>query len=494
MNTGGSAKLIKAHIFFLKKQVLTISAVIILLILLSLINFYLFHSVAEVFSCAIAYSIFMFSINTYKISKNKFFVLLGIGYVFVAVLDMLHTFSYGDVVVFINESYDADTKFWIAARIVEVYTFLIASASLYKKNIKPNTYYIFFVYFAVTAILVLDILYLKILIPTLRIDGIGMTKHKIYLEYTIMFGFFISFLLIYRARNKINHTIFIFLAAALILKILSEFLFTLYCNATDIFILIGHLLKVGSSYFIYTGILENGIRMPFDILNYNLRIADSKCREKELQRKYLEEIIIQNEYCYDLIIDNASNCIFIIKDETVVYTNKTTVNTFKAKCNFDLIGRSIWEFIQTDIEHEEYLIKLKENTNSSKFAEIVLKDLDGNIIKFEYSLNNITYRAKRAYLVVLRNISHREEIKLLKNVITESEVKLSQSNELNRELTEFFFKYFTRIKNTPEYYFRLNSINFPERKRAKAFIIYRKTKEAIIYSKTKCIQACKTGE
>jgi PAS domain S-box-containing protein len=253
-----------------------------------------------------------------------------------------------------------------------------------------------------------------------------------------MFGFLISFLLIYKARNKINHTIFIFLAAALILKIISEFLFTLYCNVTDIFILIGHLLKVGSSYFIYNGILENGIHRPFDILNYNLRIADNKCKEKELQRKYLEEIVIQNEYCYDLIIDNSSNCISIIKDEKIVYANKTTVNTFKAKCNSDLIGRSIWEFIQTCIEHKEYLIKLKENTNSFKFVEIVLKDLSGNILKFEYSLNNITYRGKRAYLVVLRNISHREEIKQLKNVLNESEVKLSQSNELNRELTEFF--------------------------------------------------------
>ena len=142
----------KIHELFSKKQILTISAIIILLTFLSLSNYYLFHSVAEVFSCAIAYTIFMFSINTYKISKNNFFIILGIGYLFSAVMDMLHTFSYGDIIIFINESYDADTKFWIAARIIEAWTFFIASALLHKNNIRCNYYYIFFGYFVITAI------------------------------------------------------------------------------------------------------------------------------------------------------------------------------------------------------------------------------------------------------------------------------------------------------------------------------------------------------
>lgn len=428
----------KIHELFSKKQILTISAIIILLTFLSLSNYYLFHSVAEVFSCAIAYTIFMFSINTYKISKNNFFIILGIGYLFSAVMDMLHTFSYGDIIIFINESYDADTKFWIAARIIEAWTFFIASALLHKNNIRCNYYYIFFGYFVITAIMIIDVLYLNTIIPTLRIDGFGITKYKIYLEYVLISVFFISLLLTYKARNKLNHAIFSFLILALILKIISELFFTMYFNITDCFNLIGHLLKVCSSYFIYIGILENGINRPFDILNNNLRDADNKFREKELQRKYLEEIIIQNEHCYDLIIDNSSNCIFIINDEKIAYANKTMLDTIKAENQCDLIGRSIWEFIQTDSEHEAYLIKLKENINNTKFVVIDLIGLDGSKLKFEYSLNNITYRGKHAYLVVLRNISQREEIKSLKNDLNKSEKKLSQSKELNRELTEFF--------------------------------------------------------
>lgn len=429
-------KLIKHHFNIYKKRLLILCSIIALLIFFSFNNFYLFHSAAEIISCAIAYAIFLFSVNTFKISKNSFVNLLGIGYLFIAIIDLLHTFSYGNLVIFTNEPYDADTKFWIAARIIEMGTFLIASVSLYKKEYKPNYYPIFFVYVLITVVLIIDILYKGSIVPVLIIDG-GITKVKIYAEFIIIFGFFISYLLIREYRNT-NHSIFSFLILSIMFKIMSEMFFTKYISLTDHFNLIGHLFKVCSYYLIYVGIIENGIYRPFEILTINLINANCKSQENEIKRKYLEEIINQNEHCYDLIIENSCVCILIVKDYKIIYANATAVNTVGASDIIDILNRSIWDFICVNGEAKLLESKLKENINSRKFFKLNLKSLNGNKLKFECSLNDITYRGNNAYLVVLRDITHKEEIQMLQNNLNESEEKLGQSIELNKELNEFF--------------------------------------------------------
>ena len=123
--------------------------IILGLFLLEYVDYYMFHSAAEAFSCIIAGGIFVITLNTYNISKNNFFLFLGIGYVFILLLDLFHTFSYGELVILPNEVYDMDTKFWLVARGIELITILFSSVFLFKKDIKPNFYLIFFAYFVI---------------------------------------------------------------------------------------------------------------------------------------------------------------------------------------------------------------------------------------------------------------------------------------------------------------------------------------------------------
>lgn len=432
-----NVKKIKHNYIFYKKRLLALSFIIIVLTILSFNNHYLFHIVAEITSCAFAYAIFLFSINANKIIKNKFFVILGIGYLFVLIFLVLHTFTYERLNIFLSESYDAETKFWIIAGIIEAGTFLLASFYLFKKELKPNYYIIVIVYIIISALLIADVLYIKILIPDLRIEGVGITKTKIYAEYIIIFCLIISYLVIQKYRYT-NHAIFSFIMVALMLKIISQMFFVVLISITEFYNLMGHLLKVCSYYLIYTAIIENGIYRPFEMLSIDLINANSKSEESEIQRQYLEEIITQNEHCYELIIQNSYDCIVIVKDYKIIYANKTAIRTAGAKDILDLLNKSIWDF--TFVNYETQLLegKLKENINSNRFFRTKLKNLNGNILTFEYSFNDITYRGSRAYLVLLKDITHKEEIKMLQNDLVESEVKLSQSMELNKELTEFF--------------------------------------------------------
>lgn len=430
-------------IFENKLILLIIFIISLALYMFSYINYYIFHNITEFFSCIIGAAIFLISINTYKINKNNFFVILGIGYFFTSILDILHAFSFGDLIIFANETYDIDTKLWIAARIFEVTALFFSTYILNMNNLKPNYFIVISVYLAIFAFLIIDINYFHFFIPTLRTKEFGITKYKIIIEYIIIIVLIISLLNIYKLRKIIDNNMFLFLTISIFLKILSELCFTVYSNVTDIYLSIGHLLKLCSFYFIYIGIVENGILKPFDLLNNDLYKADNHLKENEKQRKYLEEIIVQNEKCYNIIIDNSCNGIIIIEETTLIYANSTAAKMFGANHCLDLIGKEIWDFLiyepsNESIQKEKILNNFTNKIDKSVFFELSIKKLDGKNIDLKYSISNITYRGKHAYLVILKDISHEKEIKSLTNDLYKSEDKLCESYEYNRILTEFF--------------------------------------------------------
>ena len=53
-------------------------------------NYKLFHSIIETLTAVACLSLFIIVINTYKISKNSFFIYLGIVYGFVSIFNLLH--------------------------------------------------------------------------------------------------------------------------------------------------------------------------------------------------------------------------------------------------------------------------------------------------------------------------------------------------------------------------------------------------------------------
>ncbi|MBS7528454.1 hypothetical protein KHM83_17340 [Fusibacter paucivorans] len=75
-------------------------AIFIGLYSISLNNYLLFHSVAEIFSICIAFSIFIITWNAIQFIENNFLILIGIAYFFIGSLDLLHTLSYKGMNIF----------------------------------------------------------------------------------------------------------------------------------------------------------------------------------------------------------------------------------------------------------------------------------------------------------------------------------------------------------------------------------------------------------
>jgi len=399
------------------------------------VNYYLFHGTAEIFSCIIAVGILIISMGTYKFTNNNYFMLLGIGYMFVAAMDIFHITTYGDLYIFAELVYDADTRFWVAARGLELITFLLSFIVLFKPHKKINIYFVFLFYLSVTLFLLLDIIQFNSFVPVMRVKGLGLTDFKINFEYFIATSFVICCLILFYAKNKMDKSLFISLEISLILKILSELLFTMYSNVTDFYSMLGHIFKVSSYYSLYIGVIVNGLQRPFDMIKNNLYDADNDIKEKERQRKYVEEIISQNEQCYGWIIDNSSNGIVIARNSHIIYANATALRMVGAKDIYDVSGKEIKEFL---FDNSLNFDEIKKISNSLKFNELKLLKLNKETIDVEYSINSVTYRGTPAYLILLKDMSLNIEINNLRYNLMKNKVELNKSNEYNKILTEFF--------------------------------------------------------
>lgn len=57
-------------------------------------SYLLFHSIAEIFSIVVACCIFMLAWNSRRFAENTYLLFVGIAYLFVAGLDLLHALAF----------------------------------------------------------------------------------------------------------------------------------------------------------------------------------------------------------------------------------------------------------------------------------------------------------------------------------------------------------------------------------------------------------------
>ena len=89
-------------------------------------NYLLFHSVAEIFSILIAWSIFIIAWNSRRFSDNNYFLFIGIAYLFIGGIDLVHTLAYSGMPIYIGYDANLPTQLWIAARYLESFSLLLA--------------------------------------------------------------------------------------------------------------------------------------------------------------------------------------------------------------------------------------------------------------------------------------------------------------------------------------------------------------------------------
>ena len=224
-------------------------------------SYLLFHGLAEVFSVVVACSIFVLFWNARQFVKNGAFLFLGIGFLFVGLLDLLHTLSYRGMPLF-REDANPATQLWVAARLVEAGTFLAAALAVRRM---PGAVATWFVFAATTGLLVASIFWWRIF-PACYVDGDGLTPFKIASEYGVCLVFLAAAALFWRRRSDFDSGVIRLLLASIAATIAAELAFTLYHGVEDLANMAGHLMKLVAFYLIYKAMIEVGLRRPFDLV------------------------------------------------------------------------------------------------------------------------------------------------------------------------------------------------------------------------------------
>lgn len=218
---------------------------------------------------------------------NNFLAFIGIAFLFIAALDLLHTLAFKGMGVFPNVSANLATQLWIAMRYLFAFSLLIPLLFI-RKRIKPIA--VLLGYTIITVFLILSVFYWNIF-PTAYADSVGLTVFKVGSEYAISIILAVGIALLVNNRKQFSASIFRLLLLAMITAIATEMAFTLYTDVYGIANMVGHLLDFFSFCLIYIALVETGYTKPYDLLFRNLKQSENALRESEREQKIMVDFL-----------------------------------------------------------------------------------------------------------------------------------------------------------------------------------------------------------
>jgi PAS domain S-box-containing protein len=249
--------------------------VLVGLYLSSLYNYLLFHSLAEVFSIVVAVVIFIVAWNSRRFLDNSYFLFIGVAFLFVAVLDLLHTLAYPGMGVFPEHGTNTAAQLWVSARYLQSLSLLLAPLFIGRRL---RARFLFIGYGLVCAFLIASIFYWNIF-PVCFVEGSGLTMFKKVSEYIISLLLVGAIFTMFQKRRYFDVAVLRLLIVAIIVTIASELSFTLYESPFGFPNLLGHFLKIAAFYLIYKAIVETGLVKPYDLLFRDLKLREEQYRD-----------------------------------------------------------------------------------------------------------------------------------------------------------------------------------------------------------------------
>ena len=275
------------------------------LYVISLQNYLLFHSIIELATIVIVFAIFVIVWNTRRDITDTFFLVIGISFLFIGGIDLIHMLAYKGMGVFPGNSSDLPTQLWIAARYFQSIAFFIATLLIGKSLTKDRKYDAGIIFATCTAafVLILTSIFVWQDFPPCFIEGVGLTPFKIASEYVISVIMLATIVLLVHRRRSFDPSVWKFLVAAMVFLIAGELAFTSYISVYGFMNMLGHLFKLVSVYFFYRAIVVVGITRPFDLLFRELKKNEESLRESEQRYRSLFDYMIEGHALHEIILD-----------------------------------------------------------------------------------------------------------------------------------------------------------------------------------------------
>jgi len=231
-------------------------------------HYVLLHTLMEMFAIVIAAGIFTGVWYSRRWLEGGFLPIVGVAYLCIGLLDLLHTLAYKNMGVF-DASYGTNlaTQLWVSARQLEAASLLLA-VLLVRVRLSPR---VLLVAYGVATALLLGMIFAWDTYPTCFVEGQGLTLYKRLSEYAICIVLMVSAGLLYVRRRHFDTEVLVFLLASMLMTVMSELCFTLYADAYGPWNFWGHVLKVISFYFILQALVLTAVVRPQAVLFRELK-------------------------------------------------------------------------------------------------------------------------------------------------------------------------------------------------------------------------------
>jgi PAS domain S-box-containing protein len=236
----------------------------------------LFFGIAGWFSVVIAGGVFAVAWNSRGFLENNYLLFLGIAYLFVGALNLLHILAFGGMRVFPGSAANLPVHLGFAARGLESVSLCLAPLCL-GRRLKP--YAVFVGY-----ILIFTIITLMVFVwpgfPLSEPAGPGLAALKQTADWLTSLILLGALALLWQRREEFDPEVLQRLLAAITLAVGSELALTVFAGRSDQAAVVGHLLKIGFLFLIYKALIETGIRRPYQLLFRNLRRGEALVRQE----------------------------------------------------------------------------------------------------------------------------------------------------------------------------------------------------------------------
>jgi PAS domain S-box-containing protein len=230
----------------------------------------LFHSLAEIFTVVVGVVIAVVSYYTYQFTKNNFLLYLGMGYFWIAALDLFHMLTFEGMMIYPAVESNVTLNFWVLTRLFEA--LLLLSAPFVNLRFLSKIP-VFLLFGALSAVVYLFSFSPYLL--ELYVEGSGLTGLKIGLEYTIIALLGTALLLYRRLRHTFDRFVYYCVLLSISFTIIAEFTLTFYVDLYAYSTVLGHLFKFLSYWMIFLAIVQVSLQKPFSAMAQDASTYDA---------------------------------------------------------------------------------------------------------------------------------------------------------------------------------------------------------------------------
>lgn len=365
------------------------------LIVVSVKNYLLFHTLAELVAVMVAILIYVMAWQTHRFSHNNFFLFIACGYFWIGIMDLVHALSYKGVNIFPITDSNPATQIWIASRYCEA-LLLLAAPLLFDRTV--NRKILFAGFGVVTAIIFTLVIYG--FFPDAFIEGVGLTPFKINSEYIIIAILIAALAHMILHRPQMESDVLLLFAAVIILTIGAELAFTHYVSVYGPANLTGHIFKIFSYWLLFMAVVRSKLLKPYLEL------------EKEVaERTMIESALKESELQLNSILSTAPEAIVTIdQNNRIIVFNNGAERIFGYESK-NVIGRSVDMLLPEvvrNIHHkhiEEFTSSGESYLQMERSGAISGLRKDGTEFPASASVSWFIFNEKKIFTVMLRDIS-----------------------------------------------------------------------------------------